>query len=93
MIEPSSNMTWHKGFSVERTEMDPKTKTSKNFTRTGSTLLEALDSIAPPMRPTDKPLRVPLQDVYKIGGIGTVPVGRVETGILKPAMVVTLPLP
>ncbi|MBO8589703.1 elongation factor 1-alpha, partial [Staphylococcus aureus] len=38
---------------------------------------------------TDKPLRLPLQDVYKIGGIGTVPVGRVETGILKPGMVVT----
>jgi len=93
MIEPSSNMTWHKGFSVERTEMDTKTKQSKTITRTGSTLLEALDSIAPPQRPTDKPLRVPLQDVYKIGGIGTVPVGRVETGILKPAMVVTFAPP
>merc|ERR1712198_815650 len=51
--------------------------------------LEALDSIIPPTRPTDKPLRLPLQDVYKIGGIGTVPVGRVETGIIKPGMVVT----
>jgi elongation factor 1-alpha len=50
--------------------------------------LEALDSIVPPSRPTDKPLRLPLQDVYKIGGIGTVPVGRVETGVLKPNMVV-----
>ncbi|KAG6619686.1 hypothetical protein I3842_Q088400 [Carya illinoinensis] len=40
-------------------------------------------------RPSDKPLRLPLQDVYKIGGIGTVPVGRVETGIIKPGMVVT----
>jgi len=50
----------------------------------GDTLLEALDKISPPKRPTDKPLRVPLQDVYKIGGIGTVPVGRVETGIIKP---------
>ena len=48
------------------------------------TLLEALDSIIPPQRPWDKPLRLPLQDVYKIGGIGTVPVGRVETGIIKP---------
>jgi elongation factor 1-alpha len=55
----------------------------------GPTLLEALDAIQEPKRPTDKPLRVPLQDVYKIGGIGTVPVGRVETGILKPGMVVT----
>mmetsp|Transcript_5101 Transcript_5101/g.15265 ORF Transcript_5101/g.15265 Transcript_5101/m.15265 type:complete len:454 (+) Transcript_5101:96-1457(+) len=55
----------------------------------GVCLLEALDAIQPPKRPSDKPLRLPLQDVYKIGGIGTVPVGRVETGVLKPGMVVT----
>jgi elongation factor 1-alpha len=55
----------------------------------GPTLLEALDNIEPPKRPVEKPLRIPLQDVYKIGGIGTVPVGRVETGILKPGAVVT----
>jgi elongation factor 1-alpha len=54
----------------------------------GPTLLEALDAVTPPKRPTEKPLRLPLQDVYKIGGIGTVPVGRVETGVLKPGMVV-----
>lgn len=54
----------------------------------GPTLLEALDAIEPPKRPVDKPLRLPLQDVYKIGGIGTVPVGRVETGCLKPGMTV-----
>jgi elongation factor 1-alpha len=52
-------------------------------------LVEALDMMEPPKRPSDKPLRLPLQDVYKIGGIGTVPVGRVETGVLKPGMVVT----
>ena len=55
----------------------------------GPTLLEALDALRPPKRPVDKPLRLPLQDVYKIGGIGTVPVGRVETGSLKAGMVVT----
>jgi elongation factor 1-alpha len=55
----------------------------------GPTLLEALDSLEPPKRPTEKPLRLPLQDVYKIGGIGTVPVGRVETGIMKPGDTVT----
>merc|ERR1711907_444665 len=55
----------------------------------GPTLLGALDAVPPPVRPVDKPLRVPLQDVYKIGGIGTVPVGRVETGVMKPGMVVT----
>jgi len=52
----------------------------------GPTLLEALDQISEPKRPTDKPLRIPLQDVYKIAGIGTVPVGRVETGLIKPGM-------
>ena len=55
----------------------------------GKTLVEALDTMEPPKRPTDKPLRLPLQDVYKIGGVGTVPVGRVETGIIKPGMNVT----
>merc|ERR1712051_111668 len=57
------------------------------------TLIEALDAILPPTRPFDKPLRLPLQDVYKIGGIGTVPVGRVETGIIKPGMLVTFAPP
>jgi len=55
----------------------------------GITLLEALDQIQEPKRPTEKPLRIPLQDVYKIAGIGTVPVGRVETGVLKPGAIVT----
>lgn len=50
----------------------------------GKTLLEILDGQQGPKRMTDKPLRLPLQDVYKISGIGTVPVGRVETGVLLP---------
>jgi len=79
MLEKSSNMGWWKGWKKE-------TKAGK---ASGDTLYQALDSILPPSRPTDKPLRLPLQDVYKIGGIGTVPVGRVETGVLKPGMVVT----
>lgn len=54
----------------------------------GPTLIEALDNLNAPKRPTDKPLRLPLQDVYKITGIGTVPVGRVETGLLKTGTVV-----
>ena len=62
----------------------------------GPILLEALDLVDPPKRPSDKPLRLPLQDVYKIGGIGTVPVGRVETGVIKvgplPGVVATPPL-
>jgi len=52
---------------------------------TGPTLVEAIDKLSPPKRPFDKPLRLPLQDIYKISGIGTVPVGRVESGIMKPA--------
>lgn len=55
----------------------------------GPTLVEALDALQMPKRPVDKALRLPIQDVYKIGGVGTVPVGRVETGILKPGMQVT----
>jgi elongation factor 1-alpha len=55
----------------------------------GPILLDALDALNPPKRPTDKPLRLPLQDVYKISGIGTVPVGRVETGSIKPNMIAT----
>jgi elongation factor 1-alpha len=49
----------------------------------GPTLLEAFDTLTVPPKPIDKPLRLPVQDVYTITGIGTVPVGRVETGVLK----------
>jgi len=49
----------------------------------GPTLVAALDTFDEPKRPVDKPLRVPIQDVYKIGGIGTVPTGRIETGKMK----------
>lgn len=54
----------------------------------GPVLIDAIDNCTPPERPSEKPLRLPLNDIYKIGGIGTVPVGRVETGKLKPGMVV-----
>ena len=80
MLEPTTNMPWFKGWEIQR---------KSGAKVTGMTLVEALDAIEPPARPTDKPLRVPLQDVYKIKGVGTVPVGRVETGILKPNMVVS----
>ena len=51
-------MKWFKGWSIER----------KEGNASGKTLFNALDSILPPQRPSDKPLRLPLQDVYKIGG-------------------------
>ncbi|XP_077404267.1 elongation factor 1-alpha-like [Vanacampus margaritifer] len=79
MLEESDKMKWFKGWKLER----------KEGNASGKTLFCALDAILPPKRPTEKALRLPLQDVYKIGGIGTVPVGRVETGVLKPGMVVT----
>ena len=50
----------------------------------GDTLIDALDGFKATELPTDKPLRLPIQDVYTIKGVGTVPVGRVETGIIKP---------
>lgn len=58
MLETSDKMSWFKGWTVER----------KEGTVTGKTMFEAMDSIMAPKRPTDKPLRLPLQDVYKIGG-------------------------
>jgi elongation factor 1-alpha len=77
------NMKWFTGMTVETG--DPK-KPSKSSNL--KYLTQALDNVTPPTRPTAKPLRLPLQDVYKIGGIGTVPVGRVETGVIKPGMIV-----
>src|SRR5574341_2007569 len=50
---------------------------------TGKTLLETFDDFKLPEKPTGKPLRIPIQDVYTITGVGTVPVGRVETGTVK----------
>jgi len=86
MIEASSNMSWYKGWTCTKgTGKEEKELKGKDFI----TLLDALDNIQEPKRPTQQALRLPLQDVYKISGIGTVPVGRVETGIIKPGMVVT----
>ncbi|TPP47654.1 Translation elongation factor 1-alpha [Fasciola gigantica] len=74
MLEKSDKMPWFKGWVTER----------KDVKKTGFTLYDALDSIDPPERNKNPPTspHYALQDVYKIGGIGTVPVGRIETGIL-----------
>ena len=50
----------------------------------GKTMLQAVDDFNVPDKPTDLPLRWPIQDVYTIKGVGTVPVGKIETGIMKP---------
>ncbi|EHB03441.1 Elongation factor 1-alpha 1 [Heterocephalus glaber] len=68
MLEPRANMPWFKGWKV----------ICKDGNASGITLLEALDCILPPTRPTDKPLRLPLQDVYKIGVSVTAEVKSVE---------------
>jgi elongation factor 1-alpha len=65
MLEESPNMPWYKGWNIER-KIPKETEVKKD---SGKTLFEALDSILPPSRPTDKALRLPLQDVYKIGGM------------------------
>ncbi len=57
---------------------------------TGGTLLETMDTLNPPEKPTQLPLRLPIQDVYNITGIGVVPVGRVETGVMKVGDKVTI---
>ena len=63
---------------------DNVVKKSENMSwYTGPTLLEAVDNLTEPEKPVDLPLRLPIQDVYNITGIGVVPVGRVETGVLK----------
>ncbi len=56
----------------------------------GPTLIQALDEFTEPPKPVDKPLRVPIQDVYTITGVGTVPVGRVETGKMKVGQTVSI---
>jgi elongation factor 1-alpha len=54
----------------------------------GPTLLQAIDNFSEPDKPTDKPLRWPIQDVYTIKGVGTVPVGKIETGVMKPGQAI-----
>lgn len=50
---------------------------------TGPTLSEEIEKLKVPEKPVDKPLRMPLQDIYNISGIGVVPVGKIETGVMK----------
>lgn len=95
IIKETTNFLKKTGFKPENIQFVPYSglqgenlskKTDKMPWYKGLCLLEAIDNITPPVRPKDKPLRLPLQDVYKISGVGTVPVGRVETGVLKVGM-------
>jgi elongation factor 1-alpha len=87
-----SRMLGMAGFKVEKIPFVPTSGwTGDNLVKPsekmpwykGPTLYEALDVFETPTKPIDKPLRLPVQDVYTITGVGTVPVGRVETGVLK----------
>jgi elongation factor 1-alpha len=80
------------GFKIDKVNFIPVSgwtgdnlskKSAKMPWYTGPSVMEALDMLEVPPKPTNKPLRVPVQDIYSITGIGTVPVGRVETGVLK----------
>ncbi|KAJ3359731.1 translation elongation factor EF-1 alpha [Allomyces javanicus] len=77
LFAPSANMPWYQGWSRQ----------SKDGTvKTGMTLIEAMDAVDPPRRLADKPLRIVVQDVYKVSRLGTVPVGRIESGMLRVGM-------
>ncbi len=87
-----SRMLSMAGFKVEKTPFVPTSGwTGDNLFKSsekmpwykGPTLFEAFDSLEVPTKPIEKALRLPIQDVYTITGVGTVPVGRVETGVLK----------
>ena len=80
------------GFKMDKVKFVPVVApTGENVTRksenmkwyNGPTLEELLDALELPPKPVDKPLRIPIQEVYSISGVGVVPVGRVETGVLK----------
>lgn len=80
------------GFPVDKIPVIPvAAQVGENITKRsekmpwykGPCLVEALDQLQVPPRPVDKPLRIPIQDVFSISGVGTVPVGKVESGRLK----------
>ena len=91
--EDVSNLLKSVGFKVEKIQFLPLAslhgenvvKKSEKMASwyTGPTLLEAINNLNAPERPTNLPLRMPIQDVYNITGIGVVPVGRIECGIMK----------
>ncbi len=87
------------GFPVDKIPIIPTAaQVGENITKRsdkmpwykGPCLTEALDQLQVPPRPVDKPLRIPIQDVFSISGVGTVPVGRVESGVLRPNTVVVI---
>jgi elongation factor 1-alpha len=92
VVEKGSQLVKSVGYKIEDVPFIPVSgwtgdnlvKKSENMPwYKGKTLLESFDDFKVPDKPTGKPLRLPVQDVYSITGVGTVPVGRVETGTMK----------
>jgi len=92
VVEDVSNLLKSVGYNPDEIKFVPMAslvgdnvvKKSENMSwYTGPTLLEAINDLKEPEKPTNLPLRLPIQDVYNITGIGVVPVGRVETGVMK----------
>jgi len=90
MVGYGANITF---LAVAGLKGDNVAKKSPNMTwYKGPTVLEQLDLFNPPEQPTNLPLRMAIQDVYEITGIGTVPVGKIETGIMRPGQkIIILP--
>ena len=99
--EDLTKLLQNAGFKMDKVQFIPGsgwmgdnlTKKSENMKwYNGPTLLEQIDKFEVPQKPTHLPMRMPIQDVYEITGIGVVPVGKIETGIMKPGQkVVILP--
>lgn len=80
LLEPVHGHTWYKGWRKE---------TRRGALISGKNLLDAIDAIEPPNRVVNKPLRLPVRNVYNIPEVGTIVAGCVETGNITPGMVVT----
>ncbi|MBW6462534.1 MAG: translation elongation factor EF-1 subunit alpha [DPANN group archaeon] len=101
IVEDATKLLQSVGYKIENIKFVPVSawigdnisKPSENLGwYKGETLLQVLDSFSVPDKPTDKPLRLPVQDVYTISGIGAVIVGKVETGVLKSGMkIISMP--
>lgn len=90
--EEVGNILKTAGFNLDKIQFIPASayegdniakKSEKMAWYKGSTLMDVFDTFDIPKPPTDLPLRMPIQDVYEITGVGTVPVGKIETGIMR----------
>jgi elongation factor 1-alpha len=99
VVEDVSNIVKQAGYKPDEINFIPcsglkglnlKEKSKEMEWYKGPTVLEQFDKFKMPEKPTDLPLRMPVQDAYEIKGIGTVPVGKIETGIMKPGQKVLI---